>query len=151
MIITGGASAEQLCWSEPWMRFSARARHYDWAMPEVASDDTPGGQPDGHSMLLARRHRYTGTLSYYRGWTPGPVPLSRLIAIAVARWRIEEDHQLTKQSTGLDVLAPLDRDLPAGLYLPRHCRGSATPARGRLRLGRRADPDHRAGAAAASA
>jgi len=78
-------------------------RHYDWAMLEVTGDDTPGGQPDGHGMLLARRHRYTGTLSYYRCWTPGPVPLSRLIAIAVARWRIEEDHQLTKQSTGLDA------------------------------------------------
>jgi len=72
-------------------------------MLEVASDDTPGGQPDGHSELLARWHRYTGTLSYYRCWTPGPVPLSRLIAIAVARWRIEEDHQLTKQATGLDA------------------------------------------------
>ena len=24
MIITGGASGEQLCWSEPWIRFSAR-------------------------------------------------------------------------------------------------------------------------------
>jgi hypothetical protein len=53
-------------------------------MLEVASDDTPGGQPDGHGELLAWRHRYTGTLSYYRCWTPGPVPLSRLIAIAVA-------------------------------------------------------------------
>jgi hypothetical protein len=73
------------------------------AVLEVASDDTAGGQPDGHSELLAWRHRYTGTLSYYRCWTPGPVPLSRLIAIAVARWRIEEDHQSTKQSTGLDA------------------------------------------------
>ena len=35
--------------------------------------------------------------------TPGPVSLSRLIAIAVARWRIEEDHQLAKQATGLDA------------------------------------------------
>src|ERR1700688_2188335 len=60
-------------------------RHYDWAMLEVTSDDTPGG----HSVLLARRHRCTGTLSSCRCWTPGPVPLSRLIAIAVARWRIE--------------------------------------------------------------
>jgi hypothetical protein len=65
------------------------ARHYDWAMLEVTSDDTPGGDEDGHSVLLARRHRYTGQLSYYRCWTPGPVPLSRLIAIASARWRIE--------------------------------------------------------------
>jgi SRSO17 transposase len=78
-------------------------RHYDWAMLEVTSDDTPGGQPDGHSVLLARRHRYTGQLSYYRCWTPGPVPLSRLIATASARWRIEEDHQLSKQAAGLDA------------------------------------------------
>jgi hypothetical protein len=33
--------------------------------------------------------------------TPGPVPLSRLIAIAVSRWRI--DHQLARQSTCLDA------------------------------------------------
>jgi hypothetical protein len=78
-------------------------RHYDWAMLEVTSDDTLGGHEDGHSVLLARRHRYTGTLSYYRCWTPGRVPLSRLIAIVVTRWRIEEDHQLAEQSTGLDA------------------------------------------------
>jgi SRSO17 transposase len=78
-------------------------RHYDWAMLGAASDDTPGGHRDGHSVLLVRRHRYTGTLSSCRCWTPGPVPLSRLIAIAVIRWRIEEDHQLAKQSTGLDA------------------------------------------------
>jgi hypothetical protein len=79
------------------------ARHYDWAMLEVASDDTPGGHAGGHSVLLARRHRYTGTLSYYRCWTPEPVPLSKLIAIATARWKIEEDHQLSKQAAGLDA------------------------------------------------
>jgi SRSO17 transposase len=65
-------------------------RHYDWAMLEVTSDDTPDGHEDGHSVLLARRHRYTGQLSYYRCWTPGPVPLSKLIAVAVARWRIKK-------------------------------------------------------------
>jgi SRSO17 transposase len=78
-------------------------RHYDWAMLEVASDDTPGGHDGGHSVLLARRHRYTGTLSFYRCWTPEPVPLSQLIAVASARWRIEEDHQLAKQVAGLDA------------------------------------------------
>jgi hypothetical protein len=30
----------------------------------VTSDDTPDGHGDGHSVLLVRRHRYTGTLSY---------------------------------------------------------------------------------------
>ena len=79
-------------------------RHYDWAMLEVTSDDTPEGHTAGHSVLLARRHRYTGTLSFYRCWTPGPVPLARLIAVAVTRWRrIEEDHQLAKQAAGLDA------------------------------------------------
>ena len=78
-------------------------RHYDWAMLEVSSDDTPEGHDGGHSVLLIRRHRYTGTLSFYRCWTPGPVPLSKLIAVAVVRWRIEEDHQLAKQVTGLDA------------------------------------------------
>jgi SRSO17 transposase len=78
-------------------------RHYDWAMLEVTSDDTPDSHPGGHSVLLARRHRYTGKVSYYRCWTAGPVPLSRLITIAAVRWRIEEDHQLAKQGTGLDA------------------------------------------------
>ena len=78
-------------------------RHYDWAMLEVTSDDAPGdGRDDGRSVLLARRHRSTGTCSYYRCWTPGPVPLARLIAVAQARWRIEENHQLSKQVAGLD-------------------------------------------------
>jgi len=37
----------------------------------VAGDEVYGGHDDGHSVLLARRHRYTGTLSFYRCWTPG--------------------------------------------------------------------------------
>jgi SRSO17 transposase len=82
------------------------SRHYDWAMLEVTSDNAPGdhhGKHDaGRGVLLVRRHRYTGTCSFYRCWTPEPVPLTRLIAIAVTRWRIEEDHQLAKQAAGLD-------------------------------------------------
>ena len=46
-------------------------RRYDWAMLEVAGDDTPDGLGKGHGVLLVRRHRYTGTLSFYRCWTPG--------------------------------------------------------------------------------
>ena len=51
----------------------------------------------------------------------------------------------------LDVLAPLDRDLPARLCLPRRCGRRATPARRRLRHGCRAGPGHRPRAAAAPA
>jgi SRSO17 transposase len=78
-------------------------RRYDWAMLQVTSDDTPGGDEDGHRVLLVRRHRYTGQMSFYRCWAPGPVPLSKLIAVASTRWRIEEDHQLSKQVAGLDA------------------------------------------------
>jgi SRSO17 transposase len=79
------------------------AKDYDWAMLEILPDDTPDGQEDnGHAFLLLRRHRYTGTISYYLCWSPGPVPLAKLIAVAVARWKIEEDHQQSKQVSGLD-------------------------------------------------
>jgi len=102
------AGAVRLIPARAWHRMRTGSgtkgiRHYGWAMLEVTSDDTPDGHDDGHSVLLIRRHRYTGKLSFYRCWTPGPVPLSRLIAIAVARWRIEEDHQLAKQAAGLDA------------------------------------------------
>jgi hypothetical protein len=42
-------------------------------------------------------------MSSCRCWAPGPVPLSRLIAAAQARWRIEEDHQLARQVADLDA------------------------------------------------
>jgi len=71
-------------------------------MLEITADDAPDDQDDGRSLLLIRRHRYTRTLSFYRCWTPKPVPLRRLIAVAQIRWRIEEDHQLAKQFAGLD-------------------------------------------------
>ena len=79
------------------------AKDYDWAMIGILPDDTPDGQEDnGHAFLLLRRHRYTSTISYYLCWSPGPVPLAKLIAVAVARWKIEEDHQQSKQVSGLD-------------------------------------------------
>ena len=61
------------------------ARDYHWAMIEITPDDTPEGQDDGHGFLLLRRHRYTGTVSYFLCWSPGPVPLAKLISVAVTR------------------------------------------------------------------
>ena len=79
------------------------AKDYDWAMIAILPDDTPDGQEEGgHAFLLPRRHRCTGTVSYYLCWSPGPVPLAKLISVAVARWKIEEDHQQSKQVSGLD-------------------------------------------------
>jgi len=78
------------------------AKDYHWAMIEITPDDTPAGQDPGHAVLLLRRHRYTGTVSSYLCWTPDPVPLAKLIKVAVTRWTIEEDHQVSKQVSGLD-------------------------------------------------
>jgi SRSO17 transposase len=91
--VTAAAAAAGMIPVRAWHRMRTGSgtkgtRHYDWAMLEVSSDDTPDGHDGGHSVLLVRRHRYTGQLSYYRCWTPGPVPLSRLIVIAVTMWRI---------------------------------------------------------------
>ena len=81
-------------------------RSYDWAMLTITPDDTPDGRQTGHRtgcpVPLVRRHRYTRKLSYYRCHSPIPVPPARLVAIATARWKIEEDHQLAKQAYGLD-------------------------------------------------
>jgi len=106
-LTTTAAGAVKLIPDRGWQRLRTGSgtkgvRHYDWAMLQITADDTPDGQDDGHSALLIRRHRYTRTLSFYRCWTPGPVPLWRLIAVAQTRWRIEEDHQLAKQVAGLD-------------------------------------------------
>jgi SRSO17 transposase len=63
------------------------AKDYHWAMIEITPDDTPEGHADGHAVLLLRRHRYTGTVSYFLCWTLDPVPLAKLISVAVTRWR----------------------------------------------------------------
>ncbi|MEV4105992.1 IS701 family transposase [Nonomuraea sp. NPDC049649] len=91
-----------------WMRLRTGSgtkgtRHYDWAMLAIRPDDTPDEHDPGHAALLIRRHRYTGQMSFYRCWSPHPVPLARLIHVATSRWRIEEDHQLAKQTCGLDA------------------------------------------------
>jgi SRSO17 transposase len=78
------------------------AKDYHWAMIEITPDDTPEGQDPGHAVLLLRRHRYTGTVSSFLCWSPRLVPLAKLVKVAVTRWRIEEDHQLSKQVSGLD-------------------------------------------------
>jgi SRSO17 transposase len=77
-------------------------RHYDWAMIDVLADDTPDGHLPGNSTLLVRRQRYTGTLSFYRCWSPTPRSLHELVSVVCRRWRIEEDFQAAESVTGLD-------------------------------------------------
>jgi hypothetical protein len=61
------------------------AKDYDWAMTEITPGGTPEGQPGGHSVLLLRRHRYTGAVSYFLCWSPRPVPLARLGSVTL-KW-----------------------------------------------------------------
>ena len=69
-------------------------------MIEITPDDTPERQDDGHSVLLLRRHRYTGTIKLLPVLDPGPGPAGQ--AHRGGRHPLEEDHQLSKQVAGLD-------------------------------------------------
>jgi SRSO17 transposase len=86
-----------------WQKHSAGAgshghRYYSWAwialLPEDATDT-------GHHHLLIRRHDATGELAYLRCYSPSPVTLHTLVAVAGQRWRIEESFQAAKASPGL--------------------------------------------------
>lgn len=87
-----------------WQRVSAGPgakgyRYYDWsfvALPHAA--DSHGG----HHWLLIRRNRRTGELAFYRCWSPEPVALGVLVAVAGRRWKIEESFQAAKTGLGLD-------------------------------------------------
>ena len=52
--------------------------------------------------MLIRRNDTTGEHAYLRCYSPGPVPLHTLVAVAGQRWRIEESFQAAKGLVGLD-------------------------------------------------
>ena len=86
-----------------WQRLSCAdgskgPRLYDWALIEAADP--------GH-WLLARRSLRPGEkgqleLAFFRCWSPGPVTLPELAAVAGARWGIEDCFAEAKNETGLD-------------------------------------------------
>jgi SRSO17 transposase len=87
-----------------WQRHSAGAgahgpRLYSWAWFRLlAEDDTDTGV---HHLLI-RRNDATGEHAYLRCYSPRPVPLRALVAVAGQRWRIEESFQAAKGLVGLD-------------------------------------------------
>jgi SRSO17 transposase len=96
-----------------WQHRSAGAgskgpRIYSWAWVTIEPEDAPAGQPEpealpaGEHHVLIRRNDKTGELAYHRCWTPRPVPLAALVAVAGQRWRIEESFQTAKGLVGLD-------------------------------------------------
>jgi SRSO17 transposase len=87
-----------------WQKHSAGAgahgpRLYSWAWFRLL----PEGDTDtGVHHLLIRRNDATGELAYLRCYSPRPVPLRTLVAVAGQRWRIEESFQGAKGLVGLD-------------------------------------------------
>ncbi len=108
MITTGAGRfrADELTALVPasgWQRLSCAdgskgPRLYDWALIGTAS---PARQ------LLARRSLAPGEkgdleLAYFRCWSPRPVTLAELVAVAGARWAVEDCFAEAKNETGLD-------------------------------------------------
>ena len=61
-----------------------------------------GDADTGVHHLLIRRNDVTGEHAYLRCYSPRPVPLRALVAVAGQRWRIEESFQAAKGLVGLD-------------------------------------------------
>jgi SRSO17 transposase len=86
-----------------WQRLSCAdgskgPRLYDWALIGAKS-------PQHH--LLVRRSLQPGErgvikLAFYRCWSPRPVTLAELAAVAGARWGVEDCFAEAKNETGLD-------------------------------------------------
>ena len=86
-----------------WQRLSCAdgskgPRLYDWAL---AATDSP------RHWLLARRSLQPGEkgdieLAFYRCWSPRPVTLAELAAVAGARWGVEDCFAEAKNEAGLD-------------------------------------------------
>jgi SRSO17 transposase len=65
-------------------------------------DLTVAEEPTGHHYLLVRQSLTTGEQAFYRCWSPRPLRLHDLVALARARWAIEESFQQAKGRVGLD-------------------------------------------------
>jgi SRSO17 transposase len=87
-----------------WQKHSAGAgahgpRLYSWAWFRLLPEDD--GDTGMHHLLI-RRNDSTGEHAYLRCYSPRPVPLRTLVAVAGQRWRIEESFQAAKGLVGLD-------------------------------------------------
>src|SRR4029079_19637640 len=85
--VTAAALCPHPMLADPWAWFRL-----------LAEDDTDTG--DHH--LPIRRNDATGEHAYLRCYSPRPVPLRTLVAVAGQRWRIEESFQAAKGLVGLD-------------------------------------------------
>jgi SRSO17 transposase len=89
--------------ADGWQRLSCAdgskgPRLYDWALI--------GAAEPGHRLLVRRSLAPNGKgvleLAYFRCWSPRPVTLAELVAVAGARWAVEDCFAEAKNETGLD-------------------------------------------------
>jgi SRSO17 transposase len=85
-----------------WTRLSAGAgakgpRRYDWVRIPIR----PASEP-GRYWLLVRRRLTDGELAHYLCFCPPEATLAELVAVAGARWAIEESFESGKGEVGLD-------------------------------------------------
>jgi SRSO17 transposase len=105
-VAAGKFRADELAAMVPadgWQRLSCAdgskgPRLYDWAL---VSTSVPGHQ------LLVRRSLAPGEkgkleLAYFRCWSPRHAALAELVAVAGARWAVEDCFAEAKNETGLD-------------------------------------------------
>jgi SRSO17 transposase len=105
-VAAGGMRADELAVLVPgdgWQRLSCAdgskgPRLYDWALIATASPQ---------HCLLVRRSLQPGEkgqleLAFYRCWSPRPVTLPELVAVAGARWGVEDCFAEAKGEAGLD-------------------------------------------------
>ena len=74
-------------------------------MIHSALEHVPGAWVAGTAGVrwaLIRRNRNSGELAFFRCYAPRAVPLSRLVAVAGRRWRVEESFAQGKNLAGLD-------------------------------------------------
>jgi SRSO17 transposase len=102
----GSFRADELASRVPagaWQRLSCAdgskgPRLYDWALADTASA--------GHCLLIRRPLRPNAKgqleLAFFRCWSPRPVTLAELVAVAGARWGIEDCFAEARNETGLD-------------------------------------------------
>ena len=106
-VAAGGMRADEAAALVPrdgWQRLSCAdgskgPRFYDWAL--IGTAEGPG-----HHLLVRRSlqpgEKGTLELAYFRCWSPRPVTLSELVAVAGARWGIEDCFAESKGEAGLD-------------------------------------------------
>jgi SRSO17 transposase len=98
----GGRRADALAAKLPkraWQRMSCGdgakgERRYDWALVASVRPEV--------SLLIRRSVSRPSELAFYLCHAPDPVPLSRLVTVAGARWAVGECSQAAKNEAGMD-------------------------------------------------